>query len=287
MAGISLLLCGLSPDITVLLIAITIGGVATSGFETLIYVYTSEVSGGRFRNFSVVTLGFVWAVAQVLTSPLFYIISEWRAIFIGVIAIPFLISLIPTYFFIFETPRYLVSKKQFFAARDVIKRMCVVNLRPIFQPRLLNELEDLNNRVTLIYAPRHSNETKSQGSKGYIDLFTEPELRRVTFLLLYIWFFRNITYFGLNYSLPVLGEAIYTNFTVAAFSEAFANLVAAPLKLKYGRVKLLNLSSVFVTISCLMMIFFPIPKDCYDEESECYQKFFAVAFSVVRFIFVI
>ena len=265
---------------------IFLAGLGVSGFETLAYVYTSEVSGGRFRNLSVVTLGTVFALAQVFTSPIFYIGGNWRNILIIFIGVPFVLSLLPTIGLIYETPRWLVSKRQFSQARDVINKICVVNRRPKFRSRLIGEMDEELSKVTTIFPPKYpyqSLDGTSQPSQtiGYLDLFTHPDLKKQTWLLLYIWFFRNITYYGLNFSLPVLGTAVYTNFTIAAVSEAIANLVAAPIKLRVNRVKSLLISSILVTFSCLIIVFFQIPSDCYLEDQSCYQKTLSVFFSVV------
>mmetsp|Transcript_16896 Transcript_16896/g.14780 ORF Transcript_16896/g.14780 Transcript_16896/m.14780 type:complete len:225 (-) Transcript_16896:329-1003(-) len=196
------------------------------------------------------------------------------------IGVPSLLSLLPSYFFIYETPRYLASKKKYSEARDIINKMCKVNKRPRFLPKLTGELEEENNKATLIFPPKTEGENQGdEHTTGYLDLF-RGELRKESFSLLYIWFFRNIAYFGLNFSLPVLGSEVYTNFTLAAVSEVVANLLAAPIKSHMSRVKSLNLTCILVTISCLMMVFFPIPDECYLEENSCYQKTFSVFFAI-------
>jgi len=265
-----------------LMVFIFLAGLGVSGFETLAYVYTSEVSGGRFRNFSVVTLGTVFALAQVFTSPVFYIGGDWRNILVIIIGIPFLISLLPTIGLVYETPRWLVSRKQFVKAREVINKICVVNRRPKFRSRLIGEMDEESSKATTIF-PSKNNQRDSTPPKtlGYLDLITHPNLRRETLLLLYVWFFRNIAYYGLNFSLPVLGTAVYTNFTIAAIAEVFSNLIAAPIKFRVGRVKSLLASCIMFTFSCLIIIFFKIPSECKLEENSCYEKSLSLFFSVV------
>jgi len=282
--GVSSIICAIAPDIKILMLFMFLAGFGFSGFETLAYVYNSEVSGQRYRTFSVVTLAFVFAGTQLITSTLFNSMGTWRKTFLVIIGIPALVSLIPILIWIYETPRWLISKHQYAKAREILNKICHVNNRPEFKARLIGEIEEVSANVTTIFPPRETKDQSADTNIGYLDLFTRPALRKTTLLLLYVWFFRNVTYYGLNYSLPVLGTALYRNFTFAAVSEAIASIIAVKIMLHGKRTKFLNLTAVLVTFSCLIIVFFPIPDDCYGEGS-CYQKAFSWLFAMVIVVF--
>jgi len=201
-------------------------------------------------------------------------------------AIPWLISLWPNLILVYETPRFLNSKKRFAKAREIINKICSINRREPLQARLYGEMEVENAKMTTFFPPkqttsRQSEQPKTNTSSGYMDLFKHRDLRRTTLALLYIWFFRNFTYFGLNYSLPVLGTEMYQNFTLTAVAETFANLYAARFKFGVGRIISLKYSLLVVSLACLVNYFLPIPEECFLEQ-RCYQKTLSVLLAAVR-----
>lgn len=284
-SAVSALVAAFSPNIFVLTLLLIMGGFAYSGFEILIFVYTAEVSGERFRNYSTVTFGTVWAFAQIIISPLFLLVTDWKQIFIFYMAIPLAISLWPNLLFVYETPRFLNSKKRFAKAREVINNICSINLREPLLARLYGEMEVENSKMATFFPPKQvaariSEQPKAASSSGYLDLFKHKELRRTTLALLYIWFFRNFTYFGLNYSLPVLGTEMYQNFTLTAVAETLANIYAARFKFGVGRIMSLKYSLLVVSLACLFTYFLPVPEECYLGQG-CYQKTLSILLAVI------
>ena len=73
-----MIILALLHNLDALIVLIILAGLAGSGFESLAYIYNSEISGERFRNYSVVTLGTVWALGQVVIPPVFLIAHDWR-----------------------------------------------------------------------------------------------------------------------------------------------------------------------------------------------------------------
>lgn len=225
-----------------------------------------------------------WSFAQILIAPLFFIFgSNWRVICIALIAVPLLVSLWPTYTFVQETPRFLNSKRRYQDARDVINKICKVNKKPRFQAKFTDEAEDEQNGETTFFRKRQKTGMVIETSEvlGYIDLFKNPQLRKITIALLYIWFFRNFTYYGLNYALPALGTHVYFSFSFGALAETAANFLAGRLSLSMGRILSLTISVTVVTICCLLIIFFPIPEECYLAVEGCYQRTLSIIFAIV------
>lgn len=110
---VSMCLMGVAPNILVCCVLFFFSGFGFAAQEVLSLVYSSEISGKRFRNHSMVILMVVWGASQVLLGFLFNFISYWRYIFVFVIGVPCGLSLIIAYFFLDETPRYLVSRMKF------------------------------------------------------------------------------------------------------------------------------------------------------------------------------
>ena len=218
------------------------------------------------------------------------LLGDWRHVFIFFMAVPWFISLWPNIKFIYENPRYLNSMQNYKKAREVLNKICAINLRPPFRAKLYGEMDFENSKATTFFPPkkpRESTQNVNMSSSGYLDLFKFKELRKTTLVLLYVWFFRNFVYYGLNYSLSVLGTEVYQNFTITALSETIANLFAARIKFAYGRITSLNMSILASSVSCLLIYFVPIPEECYVDQGQCYEKTISVILAVVSFVFLL
>ena len=165
----------------------------------------------------------MWAFAQLVFSILVYLESDWRFICAGFIGIPMLSTLIPMHLYLLETPRYLVSQRRFIEAHATLNFIATTNRRPPLKSRLMGEMDDVNQQVTLIFQKRNTDKNEEQNKNfGYIDLFRFSSLRNMTLCMIFIWFFRYFAYYGLNFSLSSLGEEIYLNFIVIAMAEIIA-----------------------------------------------------------------
>ena len=55
----------------------------------------------------------VWAAAQIIMGLVFNFVGNWRYMFLFVMGAPFLLCVFLAFFYMDETPRYLVSRKKF------------------------------------------------------------------------------------------------------------------------------------------------------------------------------
>ena len=185
-----------------------------NGFETTSLIYINEISGDRFRNFASMTLTVVWAFGQIIYAGLTYFIDDWRVITIALIGCPFLIISFLAYRQLLETPKFLINMNKYVEARIVLNQIAIYNKRPQFTYRLEGEMEE---QVTRGYSnepkPLERDYIRIQSENyGYIDLFRYRSLRYLTICLLFLWFFKNFTYFGLAFSLPGFGGEVHENF---------------------------------------------------------------------------
>lgn len=223
-AGVAAIILGVVNDISLALFCFLIVGMSFNGFETTSVVYINEISGERFRNFATMTLTVVWAFGQIIYSGVAYFIGSWRIICIAVTGIPFLIIFILAYRVTLETPKFMVSQNRYFEARVILNQIAQYNKRPQFTYRLEGEMEEYQQ--TNKYSepkPIERDYVRIQSENyGYIDLFRYGSLRTLTFCLLFLWFFKYFTYFGLAFSLPGFGGEIHENFLLTAVAELVA-----------------------------------------------------------------
>jgi len=207
---------------------------------------------------------------------------------IVLIGAPLLISGYIVYEYVFETPRFYYFQRRFSEAKEVINKIARINKKPRFNAKLVGEQGEETYEGTSFFPKRQvppEVEAYNIGIRfsGYLDLIKNRQLRKVTLALLYIWFFRNFTYYGLNFSLPALGTEVYRNFTYAAIAETAASLLAGRITLRLGRKFSLLTSVGIASLACLLIVFFPIPDGCYLSQESCYQKWLAIISSIVIF----
>ena len=282
LGGLGMVVIGVAPRVEIVIVLIVLVGLAFGGFEIIAIVYTSELSGDDFRTKSNTSFNVFWSVAQICTGFLFYFTKDWRVVCIAFIGAPLLLSLFVIRNYIYETPRFYYSKQCYTEAKEVLNKIAKMNRNPPITARLYG---DQSGEGTFIFPKRDvppEVQAITQGNfVGYLDLFRERKLRKITLFLLYIWFFRNFAYYGLNFSLPSLGTEVYRNFTIAAVAEIVANYAAEPINKRFGRKHSLIISVGLVSLSCLLIIFFSIPEGCYLAAEGCYQKTISIVSAIV------
>jgi MFS family permease len=112
-AAVSIIALGLSPNIAFACCCFFCAGVGFSGLEIVSLVYSTEISGKRFRNHSMVALNIVWAISQVILGFVYTFVSYWRYVFIGLIGVPCVLCLLATLYAIDETPGYLAINHRY------------------------------------------------------------------------------------------------------------------------------------------------------------------------------
>lgn len=148
--GLGMITLGLSPNVIFLVVMFFIVGIGFAAQEIITLVYCSEISGKSFRNHSMVIILTLSGISQVTLGLMFAFIYYWRHVFVLAIGVPAVLCSIVIYFFLDETPRFLVSKLQFSGAIAVLQRMAMINRRPPFLFRLTKEMEFDNQKFFCI-----------------------------------------------------------------------------------------------------------------------------------------
>lgn len=229
MGSCSVIISGLVESVYLFMICIFVAGLCLNGFETIVLVYITEISGKRFRNISAVVLATVWAAAQIFFSPISYFINNWRILISCAIGIPLLISTILAGCFLVESPRYLLTKNRFKEAREILCKIAVFNQRPAFEFHLYEEMNEFNEKVTVSVRKKKKLVEKIKMNfklfHGYWDLLSNKDYRGVVLVMCYVWFFQYYMYYGIQFSLTDLGVEAHFNLLFIALGEMIAALV--------------------------------------------------------------
>jgi len=191
------------------------------------------------------TLGslFVAALAWVLLG-----ISGWRALTF-VTVIPVSISLFSAYFYLPESPRWLVSQRRIAEAESIILEIVSCNNTIIAPFHFSYDLENDNSPL-------------SHSQSYWKAVFTKP-MRKITFALMIIWTSFGFTYNGIIlfvarvYSNDSVGSCSfdYSAIMVSAASELIGTLVATMLIDSWGRKSTQTYTYLVAAISILMIVF--------------------------------
>ncbi|XP_075852133.1 organic cation/carnitine transporter 2 isoform X2 [Microcebus murinus] len=144
--------------------------------------------------------------------PLFaYFIRDWRMLLLA-LTVPGVLC-VALWWFIPESPRWLISQGRFEEAEVIIRRAAKINgtaaPSTIFDP---SELQDLSS--------------KKQPTHSILDLLRTRNIRIVTIMSIILWMTISVGYFGLSLDTPNLHGDIYVNCFLSAVVEVPAYVLA-------------------------------------------------------------
>ncbi|XP_060771235.1 solute carrier family 22 member 4 isoform X3 [Neoarius graeffei] len=176
------------------------------------FVLGSELLGKNLRvAFSVLGVCVFYALGYALLPLFAYYLRSWR-ILLTALSLPALLY-IPLWWFIPESPRWLLSKGRVKEAEDIIRKAAKKN--GVTPPEVIFKDSEL------IVAESKN----SDASYTYMDLIRTPKIRSLTLLNSVVWFTITISYFGLCLSTPNMSGDPYLNCLFSALTEVVASIL--------------------------------------------------------------
>ncbi|KAG8444175.1 hypothetical protein GDO86_009381 [Hymenochirus boettgeri] len=204
------------------------------------YILVAEFTGREHRK----TVGILYQVAftfgLLILSGVAYVIPNWRWLQLAVT--------IPNFFFLAyywcfpESPRWLLSQNRNAEARAIIQTIAKKNGKKI--PETLQNLtadDDVGEKKV----------------PSFLDLVRTPQIRKYTFILMYIWFTCALVYQGLIMHMGSTGENIYFDFFISAlfeFPSAFIIMITVD---RVGRRYPWLVTCIITGVACLITAFIP------------------------------
>lgn len=144
--------------------------------------------------------------------PLFaYFIRDWRMLLLA-LTLPGLFC-VPLWWFIPESPRWLISQRRFEEAEQIIQKAAKMNgiMAPavIFDPLELQELNSLKQQKVFI-----------------LDLFKTRNIATITVMSVMLWMLTSVGYFALSLNVPNLHGDVYLNCFLSGLIEVPAYFTA-------------------------------------------------------------
>ncbi|XP_072923294.1 organic cation/carnitine transporter 2-like isoform X3 [Hemitrygon akajei] len=185
------------------------------------FVLGSELLTDSMRiTYSTFGVGVFFALGYMFLPFVAYFIREWRTLTVTLTLC--CLFYIPLWWFIPESPRWLLSKGKVEEAESVIRHIAKKNgVTP--PPKIFSELE-------LEYIK--NNEVKSV---PFTQLLKTCNIRAITIINVLVWMIISMGYFALTLNIPNLHGDDYLNCFLFAASEIPANVATWLLLRKYSR----------------------------------------------------
>ncbi|CAJ0593624.1 unnamed protein product [Cylicocyclus nassatus] len=208
------------------------------------FIICMEFMGKSGRIFSGLMISLFFGAAMALLGVLAMFIRRWRQLTFFCNA-PFAI-LFCYYFFLPESPRWLVSANKWEEAKAQLRRIARTNGRPDV---------NVDELVDLLKANQHSIVEEGQRSHNVTDLFRTPNLRKKTLLVTYIWVMNAIIYNGLTLNVSNLPVDDYWSFIINGAVELPSYFIVWPLLQNIGRRWTLASTMLVCGIGCVSAMF--------------------------------
>nr|XP_039328903.1 solute carrier family 22 member 4 [Saimiri boliviensis boliviensis] len=194
---------------TVLFVIVGMGQISN---YVVAFILGTEILGKSVRIiFSTLGVCTFFAVGYMLLPLFAYLIRDWRMLLLA-LTVPGVLC-VPLWWFIPESPRWLISQRRFREAEDIIQKAAKMN--NIAVPAVIfdsMELQELN--------------TLKQQKAFIMDLFRTQNIAIMTIMSLLLWMLTSVGYFALSLDAPNLHGDAYLNCFLSALIEVPAYIMA-------------------------------------------------------------
>ncbi|XP_034018713.1 solute carrier family 22 member 2-like [Thalassophryne amazonica] len=236
--GITGILVAVSPKYPYLLVFRTLYGFGVKGGWVVGYVLITELVGVEFRRTVGVFYQMFFSVGILFLPLLAYYITNWRWLQV-VITVPY-ICFLSYYWFIPESPRWLLSQNKKAAAVKITEAMAKEN-----KMTLTKNIETLTD------------DNADSTTASFMDLIRTPKMRKHTLILSYNWFTSAVVYQGLIMRLGILGGNVYIDFLISGIVEFPAALLILFTIERIGRRLPFATANIVAGVACFITAFIP------------------------------
>ncbi|KAG1668055.1 Organic cation transporter 1 [Nymphon striatum] len=227
-------------------------GATDLGGATATYVMFQESLSNKNRSRIGTIDTLMFSIATACLSGICYLLKDWKHIQLVVTApIPIGIAI---FYFLPESPRWLVSVENYEGALSALKTISKINKEPLSRSddEILQELKSININADSTNVFREK--TKQY---NFLDLFKTPKMRRNTLSFYYIWAVVSLLFYALTLNMKSLGGNLFLDMTIAGGLDTIGYFVTVLLLVKIGR-KYPTMCALFLAGTCFL-VSIPIP----------------------------
>ncbi|XP_035675458.1 organic cation transporter protein-like [Branchiostoma floridae] len=247
-----------------------ITGALEQGVDLVSYVMATEMFSPARRSFAGVLTTLFWASGIMSLALLAYLLPNWRHL--QLLISLFNIIALPYWWVIPESSRWLVSRGRISEAEEILQKAARFNNKAVPSPMLvsgdgagkyqpdLHQVPDVG--PISICGKEHGlhvngSSGDSAGKKNLLDLFRTPRLRKVTLIMMFVWWVNSLVYYGLSLNTDILAGDKYVNIFISGAVEIPAYIISSFVIHRWGRRLPLCLFHVVGGVSCALTIAIP------------------------------
>uniref|UniRef100_A0A3Q1JNV8 Solute carrier family 22 member 3 n=1 Tax=Anabas testudineus TaxID=64144 RepID=A0A3Q1JNV8_ANATE len=259
------LILAVVPNYISILVARTAFGFGAKGCWMASYVLIAEIVGVEYRRTVGILYQIMFSFGVILLPLLAYYITDWRWLQV-IFSAPYILFL-SCYWFVPESPRWLISQNKSSKALEITAAMAKENKRTLKQYEEVAEDEGDSPTASLL------------------DLIRTPKMRKHTFILSFNWFTSAVVYQGLIMRVGITGGNLYIDFLITALVEFPAALLILFTIERIGRRLPFALSNIIAGASCLAAAFIADGMVWLKMVAACIGRLgITIAFEMVLFV---
>ena len=197
----------------------TLTGVSILFGFNVAFVIASEIVGPKYEFYSSLVFAAPWTFGYMLLSGVGYYFRTWRAVegFLSILCIPTVIGV----FIMPESPRWLISKKKFFEAKQVFEKMVKFN----------RSVDSIDDKIIVNIEKIEGLDDKREKSSVFTLFQHGWKMITITLMLTFTWFSISIGFYGLGLGAAQMpGVVFFTN-----FMNGVADLMCFPIFVAINR----------------------------------------------------
>ncbi|KAK5903189.1 hypothetical protein CgunFtcFv8_006992 [Champsocephalus gunnari] len=266
MNAVTGIMVAMAPNYVALLVFRTLYGFGVKGGWVAGYVLITELVGVEYRRTVGILYQMFFSVGILILPLIAYFISDWRWLQVAITA-PYFIFL-SYYWFIPESPRWLLSQKQNAKAVKITQAMAKENKKT-----LSKNIETLTD------------DNAESRTASFLDLIRTPNMRKHTLILSFNWFTSAVVYQGLIMRLGILGGNVYIDFLISGLLEFPAAFLILFTIERIGRRIPFASANIMAGAACLITAMIPDSMFWFKTVVACIGRLgITMAFEMVVFV---
>nr|XP_022900282.1 organic cation transporter protein-like [Onthophagus taurus] len=211
-------------------------GLSNGGITVTSFVMCMEIVSGKFRSIIPILYQIPFGLGNSLMALFAYFIRNWRQL--QLVLSSFSLVFVSYYWFLSESPRWLIATNQKKRAFEVLEKALRFN-------RIENK--DLGKVLEKF--------VKKDDKKDFRIIFRERSLRKVTFIMSFEWFFLGNIFYSFTQYLGVIGNNVFINVSISGLITIPASILCLFILKKLGRKLTMTISQLTMSLIFFALIF--------------------------------
>ncbi|EFX66627.1 hypothetical protein DAPPUDRAFT_64502 [Daphnia pulex] len=236
-----------------------LSAICNIGFFDIYFVWGVEAVGGKYR----VAVGFMFQVlfttGAAVLGIIAYFVRDWRKLHL-IMGVP-IFTFVSLYWMVPESIRWLIAKKRYKEAKELILKASKVNKRSI--PDHL-----LENRTTTTMDSTENSE------EGVMDILRSTVMVKRIVILMTAWFACVMSYYGITFAANNISSKFYINYELIMLVEIPAYVFFIYITEKIGRRLTISAGLMISGLGCLITGLLPADQEVMQVVFSLIGKFF-------------